>query len=71
MGAELCLMRLNDAIAEAAPEEGLQIHRSHWVAKSAVEGLETKGGSGQVRLVDGRILSVSQSRLKEVNASLK
>ncbi|NRA86182.1 MAG: LytTR family transcriptional regulator [Rhizobiales bacterium] len=70
MGAELCLIRLNDAIAEAAPEEGFQIHRSHWVAKSAVEKLETNGSSGQVLLVDGRILNVSQSRLIEFKAFL-
>ncbi len=71
MGSELCLMRLNDAIAEAAPEEGLKIHRSHWVSKSAVEVLKTNGSSGQVHLVDGRILNVSQSRLKAANAFLR
>lgn len=70
-GSELCLMRLNDAISEAEPEEGLQIHRSHWVAKSAVEKLEIKGSSWQVRLTDGRVLIVSQSRLKELKAFLE
>ena len=70
-GSELCLMRLKDAITEAEPEEGLQIHRSHWVAKSAVEKLETKGSSWQVRLTDGRVLIVSQSRLKELKAFLQ
>jgi len=70
LGSELCLIRLNDAIAETKPLEGFQIHRSHWVAKSAVEKLEVKGSSGQVRLHDGRALKVSQSRLTEFRAFL-
>ena len=65
LGAELCLLRLGDAIAETAPEEGFQIHRSHWVAKSAIVELTTKGSVGQVRLIDGRVLTVSQSRLAD------
>lgn len=64
-GSELCLLRLNVAITEAVPEEGLQIHRSHWVAKSAIETAEFKGASPQVRLINGRVLNISQSRLKE------
>lgn len=70
-GSELCLLRLNDAIAESAPEIGLQIHRSHWVAKSAIKKAELKGPSPQVRLIDGRILKVSQSRLKELEMLLR
>ena len=68
LGSELCLIRLNDAISEAAPEEGSQVHRSHWVAKSAIEELEIKGSRGLVRLVDGRTLNVSQSRLADFRA---
>lgn len=69
-GAELCLIRLADAIAEAAPEPGIQIHRSHWVARSAVEALDTRGGATQVRLKDGRKLPVSQSRLNDIRSFL-
>ncbi|MFK7754022.1 MAG: LytTR family DNA-binding domain-containing protein [Sedimentitalea sp.] len=70
VGSELCLLRLNDAIAETAPEEGLQIHRSHWVAKSAVKVAKTKGQSPQVELTNGRVLKVSQSRAKQLEAFL-
>ena len=63
LGTELCLIRLSDAIAEAEPEEGYQVHRSHWVAKAAVKKLLNKGTNSQVILSDERILSVSQSRL--------
>lgn len=71
LGAELCLIRLNDAIAEAAPIEGFQIHRSHWVAKSAVKNLEPKGSGGLVHLMNGKTLNVSQSRLTEFKAFLE
>ncbi len=67
LGTELCLLRLSDAIAEVSPKDGFQIHRSHWVAKSAVVKLETKGSIGQAQLVDGRTLKVSQSRLAKFN----
>ena len=65
LGAELCLLRLSDAIAQTTPEDGFQIHRSHWIAKSAIVELKTKGSTGHVRLTDGRTLNVSQSRLAE------
>ena len=65
LGTDMCLLRFRDAIAENASEEGFQIHRSHWVAKSAVVKLETRNSTGQVQLVDGRALKVSQSRLAE------
>jgi hypothetical protein len=65
MGSELCLIRFNDAIAEAVPEVGIQVHRSHWVAKSGIKIAELKGASPQVRLINGKTLNISQSRLKE------
>lgn len=65
-GSELCLVRLNDAISETAPTIGVQIHRSHWVAISAIKKLETKGTDLFVRMTDGTSLKVSQSRIKEL-----
>ena len=70
LGTELCLMRLNDAIAEVPANDGIQIHRSHWVAKSAISRLDAKGSTASVHLVDGRELTVSQSRLKALEAFL-
>lgn len=69
-GAELCLIRLADAINETVPEQGFQIHRSHWVAANAVTSLEAGRGSAEVRLSDGRTLPVSQSRLRDLQAFL-
>lgn len=71
VGTELCLMRLNDAIGEAEPIEGFQIHRSHWVSKSAVKKVESKGTTSRVFLSDGRTLNISQSRLADFKSFLK
>jgi len=65
LGKELCLMRLEDAILEIEPEKGYRIHRSHWVAKSAIRDLIKQGATTKVVLVDGRKLSVSQARLSD------
>lgn len=70
-GSEFCLLRLNDAIAEAAPQKGFQIHRSHWVAKTAIKSAEFKGPSPHVTLADGRSLNISQSRLKKFEEFLR
>ena len=39
-GVETLRLRLNDAIAEMEPVEGLCTHRSHWVSVSAIQGVE-------------------------------
>ncbi len=70
-GPELCLIRLADAIAEVHPVQGIQLHRSHWVAKSAIETLEASGAVANVLLKDGRKLAVSKSRLADLKAFLK
>lgn len=59
-GAASILMRFSDAMAEAAPVEGTQIHRSHWVAWSAIDGVERDGGKIAV-IVAGQRLPVSRS----------
>ena len=43
-GTGAILMRFSDAMAEVAPVEGAQIHRSHWVAWAAIEGIARDGG---------------------------
>jgi len=49
LGSELVLMRLRDAMAHVAEVEGLQVHRSWWVARGAVEDVVREGRN--VRLV--------------------
>lgn len=69
-GSVLVLMRFADAIAETAGLEGLQVHRSHWVALHAVKGLARSQGRPVVELVSGQTLPVSRSYLPAVRAAL-
>lgn len=59
-GTGSILMRFSDAMAEVAPVEGAQIHRSHWVAWSAIDSVERDGAKISV-VVAGQRLPVSRS----------
>ena len=65
-GSTLVLMRLGDAMAEAAPTPGAQSHRSWWVAADAIEGFERAGRAGQLRLKNGLTAPVSQPYLQAI-----
>ena len=65
-GSHLVLMRLADAIGETAGTEGMQVHRSHWVARDAVAGSIRDGARLTLRLVNGAELPVSRSKLADV-----
>ncbi|MFC6584141.1 LytTR family DNA-binding domain-containing protein [Sulfitobacter aestuariivivens] len=69
-GEHLILIRMRDAIQELADLEGLQIHRSHWVARAHLQELRSKGHRTWVRLSDGRELSVSKTYLPDVEKAL-
>lgn len=47
------LMRLRDALDEIDVEDGIIVHRSHWVAKDAVRGVKTVKGRSVVVLSCG------------------
>lgn len=55
-GSDLILMRLRDAVAELAAIDGLQVHRSYWVAGAAVREVE--------RTPDGRMVLVLRNGLR-------
>lgn len=62
-GHELILIRFADALAELEGYDGLQIHRSHWVARVAVRRVvRGEARSLSVELDDGTRLPVSRSR---------
>lgn len=65
-GRHMLLMRLSDAIAETDGAEGLQVHRSHWVAKDAVLRSARRDGRLYLHLADGSEIPVSRSYLKPV-----
>jgi hypothetical protein len=59
-GSDLILMRLSDAVEELEGLEGARTHRSWWVARSAVRGVERGDGRATLTLEGG--LSVPVSR---------
>ncbi len=65
-GKTLVLMRLADAMRETGGVPGLQVHRSHWVARDAV--VKTHRGEGKVvlELSNGMRLPVSRGYLPAV-----
>ena len=68
-GGTLVLMRFADAIAETDPVEGLQIHRSHWVALGRIAQTVRLGGRPMLKMQDGAMLPVSRSYLDAVRAA--
>ena len=65
-GDELILMRLADAVRELDGAGGLQVHRSWWVAKSAVRDAVRAGGKLTLVLVSGKEVPVSRTYLPAV-----
>lgn len=68
-GTTLVLIRLSDAIREAAPVPGLQVHRSHWVARDAVRRSLRQAGKPLLELENGTLVPVSRSHLTAVRAA--
>lgn len=68
-GATLVLMRLSDAIRETAPEPGLQVHRSHWIALAAVRRGFRQGGKPVLELENGTVVPVSRTFMDAVKAA--
>ncbi len=60
-GNTLLLMRFSDAIAEMAPQPGLQVHRSFWVSRQAVERVARVDRRWVVQLKGGFEIPVSRS----------
>jgi hypothetical protein len=69
-GGDLLLMRLRDAVAELAGADGMQVHRSWWVAAAAVVRME-KDADGRIKLIlrNGLRVPVSRSRAAMVRAA--
>lgn len=67
-GDNLILMRLSDAIAETAPEPGLQVHRSHWVARAAVRHGRRQGDRAIVTLETGEDIPVSRANVARLRS---
>lgn len=62
-GKTLVLLRMSDAIKETAGTDGLQIHRSHWVARDQIARVDRSGGKISVETRTGARLPVSRGYL--------
>jgi hypothetical protein len=60
-GQDIILMRLADALEELEGMEGAQVHRSWWVARTAVTGAERGNGRAALTLKNGAIAPVSRT----------
>ncbi len=68
-GRVMVLMRMRDACAALAGADGMQVHRSHWVARRAIERVERAGGRLVLHTRDGAAVPVSRARRKELEAA--
>lgn len=62
-GSTLVLMSLSQAIAGLKDIEGVQTHRSWWVARAAITGVVEDGRNLRLQLVGGLEAPVSRSRV--------
>lgn len=69
LGSDLILMRMRDAVAELDGMDGLQVHRSWWVARSAVERVDRDGKTMTLTLANSRAVPVARDRQGEVRAA--
>ncbi len=68
-GSEMILMRLRDAIAELDGIEGMQVHRSWWVARDAVRGVRREGRNMSLELADGSLAPVARARQADLKTA--
>ncbi|WP_176473810.1 LytTR family DNA-binding domain-containing protein [Actibacterium ureilyticum] len=64
------LMRFSDALKELDGADGMQVHRSHWVARGAVTGHRTEKSRLFLQMRDGAEVPVSRSFRKPVEDGL-
>jgi hypothetical protein len=66
-GSTLELMPLQDAIARYG-KDGLQVHRSWWVAADAVVAAKRDGRNWRLHLINGQAVPVARNRVTAVRA---
>lgn len=68
-GNDLVLQRLADAVEELAGHDGMQVHRSWWVAREAVMGSTTVNRQRQLVLRNGLQVPISRTYINAVRAA--
>ncbi|MCI3134774.1 LytTR family DNA-binding domain-containing protein [Phenylobacterium aquaticum] len=67
-GSELVLMPMREAIAALGGLEGLQVHRSWWVARRAVTEAKPAGRAASLTLTNGLVAPVARNRVTDLRA---
>ena len=67
-GADLILMRMSDAESDLG-KTGLRVHRSHWVAHSAIREVLRKQGRISLSMQDGAVVPVSRGYVAALKAA--
>jgi hypothetical protein len=62
-GEELVLMRLRDAILQFGADNGVQVHRSWWVANSAIGRVTRTGRTAEITLTNGIKVPVARDAM--------
>lgn len=70
-GTHLHRMALSEALTKLPDDNGIQVHRSHWVANKAVRKLERSGSRNFVVLNNGDKIPVSATKLEQVAALIQ
>ncbi len=65
-GSELIRYKFGRAIVELEDYQGMQIHRSYWVADNAVRQLKKDGSKYFIELINDETIPISQSYLRQV-----
>lgn len=65
-GQDLILLRMADAMAELEGLEGMQVHRSWWVARAGIADARRGDGRATLTLKDGSIAPVSRTYAAEL-----
>lgn len=65
-GSDLILHRLSDAVRELDGCDGMQVHRSWWVAKEAIEAARIENNRHILALKNGILVPVSRKYLPDI-----
>lgn len=69
--APMLLYRFSDALEQLRPQQGLQVHRSWWVALAAIAAVERDNGRVSLQLVNGERVPVSRRHVGAVELALR
>jgi len=68
-GSRLLYLTMSEALAELNGANGLQVHRSWWVAHRAVARIVRRGRTAQIQLNCGLVAPIARSRIGAVKAA--